>query len=369
MHRSRLGSLSLVLLLAACDSGSPPKPDAEPSTPAAEATKPSQQPEAKVPATAAANRPAEGAATKPAGADEAPTLIVDPAPVEPDPAAAIADEDIDVSSPSAPLATLLAFAGPLRFIPEEAGDGKLPASNRASIDAGEPTMMDHPTEFGWAADSGSFGYCQPSGGADCEECRVVSVASGAVETWIRGSECDHDDRKEIAARWKASGFGKQPIPKQWAFGRDLAIAWKRDAGQEAEKGVEGQLAQLQIGAKVGNEEPVYFVTMTEASFGDTWFDYMIFPELIIPSPDGQQLAIMSHSFAGEYSDTMSVRVQDVTDFAFEAYALTARGLLASKPARAAELLEAAAQIKPGAAKVQHERVRARALAGMPSEAK
>jgi len=282
----------------------------------------------------------------------APPTADDPATVEP---------DQPEPTPSAPLTSLAEFEGPLRFEPKEAGDGYLPADIRGKREA---TMMDHPRKFGWAADSQSYGYCQPSGGADCSTC-VVTQVDGTQESWTRGRQCERHQGETIKAAWGAHRYGEASIPSTWAFGKDLTIVWKMLPGVEPEDGATPRLARLRVGAKVKGERPVYFVTVREKSFREYMWAHDIFPEVIVPSPDGQRLVIMSHSFAGEFSSTMTVRFIDVADFAFDAYHRTALKHLTKDPARAAELLATAAKIKPDAWKVHHNLACASALAGQP----
>ena len=145
--------------------------------------------------------------------------------------------------------------------------------------------------------------------------------------------------------------------------------WKVIPGKEGETKATTKLASLQIGAQVADDEPAYFMEVDSKEAGEDYFQYDIFPELIIPSPNGEHLAIMWHTFAGEYSDTFTLKLEPSTDFAFAAYHATALQLLKTKPARAAELLASAAEIKPKSWKVQYNLACALALAGEPDKAK
>jgi len=286
---------------------------------------------------------------------------------EPEPANP-ADANTD-ESPSAPASALTAFAGPLKFDPVQAGDGKLPADNMALIEDNGGTMMDHAVDFGWSKDGTAFGYCLPSGGRDCTRC-IKTTLDGQTDNWERGSECDDkDDTKVIASEWAKSGIGKQPIPKTWEFGRDITIVWKAVAGKEGETKAKTTLASLHLGARVAKEEPSYFMKRTSKAAGEAYFDYTIFPELILPSPNGEHLAIMWHTFAGEYSDIFTLELEPSADFAFAAYHSTALKLLKTRPARAAELLTSVAEIKPASWKVQYNLACAYALANEPDKAK
>ena len=145
--------------------------------------------------------------------------------------------------------------------------------------------------------------------------------------------------------------------------------WKERSGKEGKTEETSTLASLDFGARIAKEAPACFMKIVSKEAGEEYFDYVIFPELAIPSPDGQHLAIMTHTFSGEYSDTFSLKLEPSSDFAFAAYHSTALGLLKTKPARAAELLASATEIKPKSWKAQHNLACAFALAGEPDKAK
>lgn len=352
MHRI---AILVTLAVFGCDSKPEAKPDAKPAK--AEA-KNDAKTDAKVDAKVDANVDAK--------VDTKTDAKVTPEPSdEPDsPADAIEDE-----APSAPASALTAFAGPLKFDPVESGDGKLPADNMGMIEEDGGTMMDHPTDLGWTKDGTAFGYCLPGGGRDCTTCTITGL-DGKTESWERGSECDgKDDAKTIASEWAKRGIGKQPIPGTWEFGRDLTIVWKVLPGKEGETKATTKFTSLQVGAQVGTDEPVYFMHMESKEAGEDYWEYDIFPEVIIPSPNGEHLAIMWHTFAGEYSDTIGLKLEPSADFAFAAYHATALKALKAKPARAAELLASAGEIKPKSWKVQYNLACAFALAGELEKAK
>lgn len=228
------------------------------------------------------------------------------------------------------------LTGPLRFDPAEAGDGRLPAANEALLDeSGAGTMMDHPEEFGWATDGKSFGWCLDNGARDCDDCRLVGV-DGKEKKFERGPECNRNQTKAVAAEWSNRGIGTVPIAPSWRFGRDIVVTWYVVAGAEAPDPAQARLAKVLVGASVAGEPPVYFLEFDEPEMRD-YAEYDIFPELVIPSPDGSRLAILTHAFAGEYSDTVRLHVASADEFARAAYERTAEAVRARNPARATEL--------------------------------
>jgi len=257
---------------------------------------------------------------------------------------------------------LAALAGELRFAPTEAGDGRLPADNTALVRKRGGTMMEHASSFGWSSAGTHFGWCQPSGGADCETCVLVEVASNASVEMERGSECDRHQSKKIATAWKEHRIGKQPVPTTWRYGRDVTITWHRQPA----KG--DRPARLHVGGRLGTETASNFVSVVEPELADGEPDYDIFPEAILPAPDGSRIAVLSHAFAGEFSDTLRLTVIDTDAFGFGAYHESGLALLKKDPARAAERFEIATAIEPKSWKAWHNLACARVLAGQPDAA-
>lgn len=347
MRHFILMTTSIALLAIAC------------RTPASSASKPDG--EAAEPPPLAATPAAEGGAEAEANTE---TEAEGGAEAEPDPS-------IDRPAPPPATAGARDLTGPLRFLPSEAGDGRLPADVTAMLDPDVGTMMDHPYDFGWSADSSRYGWCLVNGGAECDECTIVEVEGGATRTWTRGSECERtkDQGKAIARTWAEHGIGKQPVPTRWAFGRDLAIAWRTAPGKESEDGKTVRLAELRVGAKFEGERSVYFRSITEPRLKDVYVDYDIFPAAILPSPDGSHLAIMSHAFAGEYTDTIRVTLERTEQFALAAYLASGKALLDRDPRAAVERLTVATRIDPEAWEAFHHLACAHARAGKLAEAK
>lgn len=311
--------------------------------------------------TALACRPVASPST-PAGpttaADPSPSPKESPADAPPDPAAPVAEASAEPDAPAEPVAETGAedLTGPLRFSPVKAGDGLLPADVMGQLGSGGGTMMDHPYDFGWSADGSHFGWCLVNGGVGCDDCHLVEVQTGAERVWTQGSECERgkDKRKKIAAVWAEHGIGKQPIPTQWPYGRDFAVAWRLWPGEQSEDGTVKRLSKLRLGAHFDGERRVFFRSITEPELGDYFADYDIFPAAIIPSPDGSKLAVLSHAFAGEYSDTIRLTVEDSAHFAFDAYHRSGQQFLKNRDPAAASRLELATRLEPDAWRAFHD---------------
>jgi hypothetical protein len=270
-----------------------------------------------------------------------------------------------VEAPDRPLGDL---SGTLRFDPVQSGDGRLPAANTSLIDESDGTPMEHSTDFGWSRDGSRFGWCVPDGGASCSTCTLVGV-DGKAQTWVRGPECPRRSQAEqIDAAWREHGIGGAPIPTTWKFGRDLTIVWKEVDGKEAEDGAVKRRARVRVGAKVADEKPAYFLDYDEPEMHEWAAGCYIFPEVVLPSPDGLHLAVLTHAFAGEFSDTFRVHFEKTDDFAFAAYEKTGLAVLRRRPARAAELFALAAALAPDAWKAHYNLACAQALAGRPDAA-
>jgi hypothetical protein len=257
-----------------------------------------------------------------------------------------------------PPVDLAALAGALRFASDRPGATRQPAA-ATSDEEDEPSMMDHPRQFGWSRAGTHFGWCQPTGGADCETCVLIEVASGERIERERGDDCGRPRAQEIAAVWKQHGIGEQPQPSTWRFGRDLTLTWRDEPGEG------DRPARLHVGGRLGEEAPIDVITVVEHELATSDPAHDIFPETIALSPDGARLAIFSHAFAGEFSDKVRLTVIDAAAFAFGVYHGSGLASLKRDPAAAARRFAVAAAIDPGAWKAWHNLACAHALAGRP----
>jgi hypothetical protein len=174
-------------------------------------------------------------------------------------------------------------------------------------------MMDHATIVGWSTDGSELGYCAPAGGVGGTTC-VFRHTDGKEERVTdfdeKTGEPSPARAKALADRVKAKGYGTGRVP--WAFASDLAITWKVLKADER--------ATLKVGArlKAAPAAVVYPISIE----CDDWMDWCdIHPEAIALSPDGRWLGVVSHAYAGEYSDTFHIRVIDVSVLAGRAYNL------------------------------------------------
>jgi len=203
--------------------------------------------------------------------------------------------------------------------------------------------MDHSDRSGWLSDSSEFGYCFVSGGSGATLCQFFS-SSGKLTTKLDDLnhatwELDAKQTRRVQERIR-----RYSAPRvRWPFARDLTLTWRASAGDA--DGNSSQPARLQVGARVRGTGPDAFSTTTVAG---KW-DFEIHIEALAFSPDARSLAVLSHSFAGEFADTFEVRVVATAKLAEEAY--NAAGLALHRRgdyAGAAPLFHKAAHADPSA---------------------
>jgi hypothetical protein len=203
-------------------------------------------------------------------------------------------------------------------------------------------MMDHAERFGWTPDSKEFGYCWEDGGLGGLHCTFAPLAGKAEELidFERGSG-EIDPRKTAALQARIAKHAVTPA--RWLHARDLRIVWEAtkpaaDAAPQA-----AFRPELRVGARVRGATSAALPIRIRGKepYGT------IHPEAIALSPDGKRLAVLSHAYWGEFSDTFELRLFAVEDLASQAY--NAAGLELherGEHARAAELFHRAAYANP-----------------------
>jgi hypothetical protein len=204
----------------------------------------------------------------------------------------------------------------------------------------ESGMMDDAHVLGWAKDGSVFGYCQTDGGMGAEHCGLWPRA-GKPELFddidTVTSEIDPKKTAAIAARIKKLGLSA--TSPTWAYAHDIEIVWMVIDGDEMS--TPERAAVLKVGGRVRSpgEPAAYVVSMSET----TVMAYPhIHPETIAMSPDGRMLGVVSHAFAGEFSDRFSVELVPSAKVATAAYEEAAKAHeKKGDTARAAELFRKA----------------------------
>lgn len=180
------------------------------------------------------------------------------------------------------------------------------------VPAFERAMMDHSNAFGWTADSGQFGYCMTSGGSGSTRCSYL-LANGKVETETDQAADDQPDPKKTPALKARIARHSQRDP-QWAYARDLVIAWQAiHLGDMA--GTSSARPELHVGARVRDSKSPALPLKVRADANY----YTIHPESIAVSPNGKRLALLSHAYAGEFSDDFALKSIAIDELASQAY--------------------------------------------------
>jgi len=193
--------------------------------------------------------------------------------------------------------------GPLRVVPRDNGDGRLP---HVPVRPSAETMLTHVTEFGWAPDSSVFAFC------------FDDLDEGACEVY------DPSGRQTLSmpatkqwAAWKAGVGGIDKGPAEWAF-PDVTITWRT------------QDARIEVGAKTGEGRGKRNV-VTFPHFDEDWPEAVGMLELVSVSPSGHWLALVGHEAVAETHNEFYVEFRRTRTFAAEAYA--ARGFRALRADR------------------------------------
>ena len=187
-------------------------------------------------------------------------------------------------------------------------DSRGPATVDPAIPAFEMGMMDHVTLAGWSADGAEFGYCTDAMVRRC----VFQRLDGTVETLVDRASPDVDApdaalAAAIDARIAAGAHGS--VPGTWPHADAVVLTWAVTPGEP-----EVRDAVLTAGARLrGSTRGSLSLTLTEPGFDRIHLEYMGL------SPDGTRVAVLSHAFLGEYSDTFRVVVSPTQPLVYGAY--------------------------------------------------
>jgi hypothetical protein len=200
-------------------------------------------------------------------------------------------------------------------------------------------MMDHSDSFGWLADGSEVGYCMVGGGSGgtlCEFFAPSGKRTGKLDDFNENWEPDPKRTLLVQKR-----IGRYSVPRvAWVFAGDVVLTWHTSPGGNGDG-----VARLQVGARVRNGAADAF----PISIVGGQNDFEVHLEAWGFSPDASLLAVLGHSFAGEFADGFQVRVVSAAHLAEEAYnaagfALHKRGDYAA----AAPLFHKAAYAEPAA---------------------
>ncbi len=198
-------------------------------------------------------------------------------------------------------------AGPVSFAP------RLPKL--------EDGMMDHIERAGWTPDSKRFGYCYDEGGSGCYRCRLRTTGDEPADV-VDLSDCNKDEpvpgrRRRVRAQVKKLGFPTEG--RTWLHGGELELSW-RGSGRRVAGGVRRR------GDRRG-----YYPGALRFKATDVGSVHL---EAMKVSPDGKWLAMVAHTFQGEYSDTYPVVLIPTSKLAAGAY--NTAGFLRHKAGKHAE---------------------------------
>lgn len=165
-------------------------------------------------------------------------------------------------------------------------------------------LMDHAHDFGWSADGSEFGYCSTSSGSAATTCEFVRLdgTRSRFSTYSAEEGSDtalYDELQRLLAK---KGIALRPAT--WAF-PEVVISWQEHSTKDR--------ASLWVTAAVGDAAPVYLATPVHENF------YTTHPDAFALSPDGETLAILTHAFAGEFSDTFALTLAPVRSAVSRAY--------------------------------------------------
>lgn len=167
-------------------------------------------------------------------------------------------------------------------------------------------MTIEPRQLGWSADSGEFVLCVPSGGAVCAWCDFHS-RDGRRERMGVGEDCraERVTQAQLDARLANGRFAL--ANGDWTYGAELVLVVAKRQGDPDVTGTPRGV--VEIGVRARDSDRVVWLEQIEHCF-DGYCAPDVHIDAIAPSPDGRTIAVLAHTFAGEFSDTYPLRLLD-----------------------------------------------------------
>jgi hypothetical protein len=184
-----------------------------------------------------------------------------------------------------------------------------------------------PDNIGWSRNYPiEFMFCVNGGGSDCNKlCDFHRVGSEPEHVDFGDAEPEQTEFGEVkicdqplAAFEHRLAVGDFRIEDgDWAYGADVVLVVAQRDGEPDSGGLPRGV--VQIGARLRSEgaSVAWVETIEECDQGYCAQDVHI--DAIAPSPDGQTIAVLVHTNAGEFLDTYPLRLLDARTLADAAY--------------------------------------------------
>jgi hypothetical protein len=233
------------------------------------------------------------ACTVPASVDE---------PSEPSTAPQVVVETDAERTPTRPTAA----PGPL-----EIAVGERLVQPTAFAPSQEIGMTDEPKKVGWSAMTGEFVVCVSSSGAVCDLCKFQHP-SGRLDQIGVGEDCGHTrvTRPDFDARLAAGHF--TIVDGNWLYGAEIVLVVAARQGEPDVDGIARGVIEIGVRRRAGGE--VVWLEQIEHCY-DGYCAPDVHIDAIAPSPDGRTIAVLAHTFAGEFTDTYPLRLLDADTLA------------------------------------------------------
>jgi hypothetical protein len=212
-------------------------------------------------------------------------------------------------------------SGPLEI---EWGDRVLEPSEVVPRPSGGPPC--EPDNIGWSRNSSEFMFCVNGGGSDCSKlCDFHRVGSEPEHVDYGDAEPEQSEAGEVkicdqplAAFEHRLAVGDFRIENgDWAYGADVVLVVAETKGEPDNEGMPRGIVQIGARLRSAGASVAWVETIEECDEGYCAPDVHI--DAIAPSPDGQTIAVLVHSNAGEFLDTYPLRLLDARTLADAAY--------------------------------------------------
>jgi hypothetical protein len=175
----------------------------------------------------------------------------------------------------------------------------------------EVGMTDEPTKVGWSAVTGEFVVCVPGGGAVCDRCDFHHPGRQPQRMGV-GEDCGSErvTRHDLDTRL---AFGRFALANgNWIYGAELVLVVAERQGEPDVGGIPRGV--VEIGVRRRSSDRVAVLDRVEHCF-DGYCAPDVHIDAIAPSPDGRTIAVLAHTFAGEFTDTHPLRLLDADELA------------------------------------------------------
>jgi hypothetical protein len=219
-------------------------------------------------------------------------------------------EAAGATSPASPVATVSAPAAEGLFELALDGAAPQPATEALLRAPGRELAPTHAERTAWSADGQTFAHCRRLPALDCTECRFLH-RDGTTELLESGPACGEGAIARATLDARLASVASAAPATRWRAGAEVVLVVETREAETTNAGLPRPMLKLGARSREGGPpawllhvDPCEGCGIDQACAAQAHFD------VIAPSPDGTELAVLIHELAPD--GTQSLRVERLT---------------------------------------------------------